>query len=321
MKRWISPLNAKQILTANSKITSVSCRHISQIRCHCGRLTFKPLWSCMWVWKPEKIQIYLAVTFFLLNVCKCFFTKFLDGFTRNNSFSLSSGIHVYKEFVNLNIHGCCMMLHSYKDTFGRECTYFLFSLHPPPPPCVFFSIKRSFCSAVMDEIKLSFTCERRVKHKLHHQPPATKTDAVINMHSFNDRRLPGKDNMSCNTAMTPVFPWRAWATGTWGTSRAARRRPGTTAPRWSRHSPSTAETSDTNWAVRTEAVIANRLVTTSSNQCIPPCRWEREADRFPSCESRISQTTQVWCLQRHSRSQPWKSLEHDVEKGFLEAWQ
>uniref|UniRef100_A0A8C2AX27 Glutamate receptor n=1 Tax=Cyprinus carpio TaxID=7962 RepID=A0A8C2AX27_CYPCA len=67
--------------------------------------------------------------------------------------------------------------------------------------------QRTFCSAVMEEIKLSFTCEKRVKHKLHRQPPAmVKTDAVINMHSFNDRRLPGKDNMSCNTAMTPVFP-------------------------------------------------------------------------------------------------------------------
>uniref|UniRef100_A0A672MWC7 Glutamate receptor n=1 Tax=Sinocyclocheilus grahami TaxID=75366 RepID=A0A672MWC7_SINGR len=67
--------------------------------------------------------------------------------------------------------------------------------------------QRSFCSVVVEEIKLSFTCERRVKHKLHRQPPAmVKTDAVINMHSFNDRRLPAKDNMSCNPAMTPVFP-------------------------------------------------------------------------------------------------------------------
>ncbi|KAI7806120.1 putative glutamate receptor ionotropic, partial [Triplophysa rosa] len=67
--------------------------------------------------------------------------------------------------------------------------------------------QRSFCSAVTDEIRLSFTCERRVKHKPPHQPPPDmKTDAVINMHSFNDRRLPGKDNMSCNTSMTPVFP-------------------------------------------------------------------------------------------------------------------
>uniref|UniRef100_A0A8C2Z3X2 Glutamate receptor n=1 Tax=Cyclopterus lumpus TaxID=8103 RepID=A0A8C2Z3X2_CYCLU len=64
---------------------------------------------------------------------------------------------------------------------------------------------RSMCSAMVDEIRLSFTCERRVKHKP--QPPAmVKTDAVINMHAYNDRRLPGKDNMSCSTGMTPVFP-------------------------------------------------------------------------------------------------------------------
>ncbi|KAG2460755.1 GRIK3 protein, partial [Polypterus senegalus] len=65
--------------------------------------------------------------------------------------------------------------------------------------------QRSFCSAMADEIRLSFTCERRVKHKP--QPPVmVKTDAVINMHTFNDRRLPGKDNMTCNTGLTPVFP-------------------------------------------------------------------------------------------------------------------
>lgn len=65
--------------------------------------------------------------------------------------------------------------------------------------------QRSLCSAMVDEIRLSFTCERRVKHKP--QPPAMlKTDAVINMHTYNDRQLPGKDNMSCNTGMTPVFP-------------------------------------------------------------------------------------------------------------------
>ncbi|KAK5861927.1 hypothetical protein PBY51_017364 [Eleginops maclovinus] len=65
--------------------------------------------------------------------------------------------------------------------------------------------QRSLCSAMVDEIRLSFTCERRVKHKP--QPPVTvKTDAVINMHAYNDRRLPGKDNMSCSTGMTPVFP-------------------------------------------------------------------------------------------------------------------
>ncbi|XP_074509205.1 glutamate receptor ionotropic, kainate 3 [Sebastes fasciatus] len=65
--------------------------------------------------------------------------------------------------------------------------------------------QRSLCNAMVDEIKLSFTCERRVKHKS--QPPVMgKMDAVINMHAYNDRRLPGKDNMSCSTGMTPVFP-------------------------------------------------------------------------------------------------------------------
>lgn len=65
--------------------------------------------------------------------------------------------------------------------------------------------QRSFCSAVADEIRLSLTCQRRVKHK---PPPPVmvKADAVINMHTFNDRRLPGKDSMSCNTGLTPVFP-------------------------------------------------------------------------------------------------------------------
>uniref|UniRef100_A0A8D2PHK6 Glutamate receptor n=1 Tax=Zosterops lateralis melanops TaxID=1220523 RepID=A0A8D2PHK6_ZOSLA len=65
--------------------------------------------------------------------------------------------------------------------------------------------QRSFCSAMADEIRLSLTCQRRVKHKP--QPPVmVKTDAVINMHTFNDRRLPGKDNMTCNTGLAPVFP-------------------------------------------------------------------------------------------------------------------
>ncbi|KFV75019.1 Glutamate receptor ionotropic, kainate 3, partial [Dryobates pubescens] len=44
-------------------------------------------------------------------------------------------------------------------------------------------------------------------HTKPRQPPVlVKTDAVINMHTFNDRRLPGKDNMTCNTGLTPVFP-------------------------------------------------------------------------------------------------------------------
>ncbi|XP_054637242.1 glutamate receptor ionotropic, kainate 3 [Dunckerocampus dactyliophorus] len=65
--------------------------------------------------------------------------------------------------------------------------------------------QRSLCSAMVDEIRLSFTCERRVKHKP--QPlAAAKTDAVINMHAYNDRRLPGKDSLSCSAGMTPVFP-------------------------------------------------------------------------------------------------------------------
>ncbi|XP_056300418.1 glutamate receptor ionotropic, kainate 3 [Pseudoliparis swirei] len=64
--------------------------------------------------------------------------------------------------------------------------------------------QRSMCSAMVDEIRLSFTCERRVKHKPR-PPAAAKTDAVINMHAYNDRRLPGKD-MSCSTGITPVFP-------------------------------------------------------------------------------------------------------------------
>ncbi|KAI3361225.1 hypothetical protein L3Q82_013421 [Scortum barcoo] len=73
------------------------------------------------------------------------------------------------------------------------------------PPRIPLFAQRSLCSAMVDEIRLSFTCERRVKHKP--QPPVmVKTDAVINMHAYNDRRLPGKDNMSCSTGMTPVFP-------------------------------------------------------------------------------------------------------------------
>lgn len=67
------------------------------------------------------------------------------------------------------------------------------------------SPQRSFCSTVADEIRFSLTCQRRLKHKP--QPPMmVKTDAVINMHTFNDRRLPGKDTMSCSTSLAPVFP-------------------------------------------------------------------------------------------------------------------
>lgn len=67
------------------------------------------------------------------------------------------------------------------------------------------SPQRSFCGTVADEIRFSLTCQRRLKHKP--QPPMmVKTDAVINMHTFNDRRLPGKDSMSCSTSLAPVFP-------------------------------------------------------------------------------------------------------------------
>lgn len=96
-------------------------------------------------------------------------------------------------------------------------------LHLPSVLLPAFSLyaQRSLCSAMVDEIRLSFTCERRVKHKP--QPPAmVKTDAVINMHTYNDRRLPGKDNMSCNTGMTPVFPWQCAhprPKASWATSR------------------------------------------------------------------------------------------------------
>ncbi|KAK2496687.1 hypothetical protein MC885_006073, partial [Smutsia gigantea] len=73
--------------------------------------------------------------------------------------------------------------------------------------------QRSFCSTVADEIRFSLTCQRRVKHKP--QPPMmVKTDAVINMHTFNDRRLPGKDSMACSTPLAPApVGWglQAWA--------------------------------------------------------------------------------------------------------------
>lgn len=56
-----------------------------------------------------------------------------------------------------------------------------------------------------EEIRLSLTCQQRMKHKA--QPPLmVKTDAVINMHTFNNRRLPSKDNLACNTGLTPAFP-------------------------------------------------------------------------------------------------------------------
>lgn len=55
--------------------------------------------------------------------------------------------------------------------------------------------QRSFCSAMMEELRVSLKCQRRLKHKP--QPPVmVKTEEVINMHTFNDRRLPGKETMA-----------------------------------------------------------------------------------------------------------------------------
>ncbi|XP_028858328.1 glutamate receptor ionotropic, kainate 2-like isoform X1 [Denticeps clupeoides] len=55
--------------------------------------------------------------------------------------------------------------------------------------------KRSFCSAMVDEIRGSLKCQRRLKQKP--QPPViAKTEEMINMHTFNDRRLPGKETMA-----------------------------------------------------------------------------------------------------------------------------
>ncbi|KAI5617353.1 glutamate receptor ionotropic, kainate 2 isoform X1 [Silurus asotus] len=55
--------------------------------------------------------------------------------------------------------------------------------------------KRSFCSAMVDELTVSLKCQRRLKQKP--QPPTiVKTEEVINMHTFNDRRLPGKETMA-----------------------------------------------------------------------------------------------------------------------------
>ncbi|TRY56884.1 hypothetical protein DNTS_028950, partial [Danionella cerebrum] len=55
--------------------------------------------------------------------------------------------------------------------------------------------KRSFCSAMVDELRISLKCQRRLKHKPQ-APVMVKTDEVINMHTFNDRRLPGKETMA-----------------------------------------------------------------------------------------------------------------------------
>ncbi|KAK9513178.1 hypothetical protein VZT92_026736 [Zoarces viviparus] len=59
----------------------------------------------------------------------------------------------------------------------------------------YFPLQRSFCSAIVDELRVSLKCQRRLKHKP--QPPVmVKTEEVINMHTFNDRRLPGKETMA-----------------------------------------------------------------------------------------------------------------------------
>lgn len=55
---------------------------------------------------------------------------------------------------------------------------------------------------MMDELRVSLKCQRRLKQKP--QPPViVKTEEVINMHTFNDRRLPGKETM----AWTLTVPW------------------------------------------------------------------------------------------------------------------
>ncbi|XP_038251601.1 glutamate receptor ionotropic, kainate 2 isoform X2 [Dermochelys coriacea] len=55
--------------------------------------------------------------------------------------------------------------------------------------------KRSFCSAMVEELRMSLKCQRRLKHKPQ-VPVIAKTEEVINMHTFNDRRLPGKETMA-----------------------------------------------------------------------------------------------------------------------------
>ncbi|KAK2511248.1 hypothetical protein Q9233_017109 [Columba guinea] len=54
---------------------------------------------------------------------------------------------------------------------------------------------RSFCSAMVEELRMSLKCQRRLKHKPQ-APVIVKTEEVINMHTFNDRRLPGKETMA-----------------------------------------------------------------------------------------------------------------------------
>ncbi|XP_016116477.1 glutamate receptor ionotropic, kainate 2 [Sinocyclocheilus grahami] len=56
--------------------------------------------------------------------------------------------------------------------------------------------KRSFCSAMLEELRVSLKCQRRRKQKPPHPQAIVKTEEVINMHTFNDRRLPGKETMT-----------------------------------------------------------------------------------------------------------------------------
>lgn len=84
----------------------------------------------------------------------------------------------------------CIQMHSRARHGGpaASCSLSL-SLSPCRP------LQRSFCSAMMDELRVSLKCQRRLKQKP--QPPAiVKTEEVINMHTFNDRRLPGKETMA-----------------------------------------------------------------------------------------------------------------------------
>lgn len=126
--------------------------------------------------------------------------------------------HAHNHTRSLTQHECYIVMHVVLFRLSTLCCRNNFKLkHVLPPslsPRPFLLLaplhasslfaQRSMCSAMVDEIRLSFTCERRVKHKPR-PPAAAKTDAVINMHAYNDRRLPGKD-MSCSTGITPVFP-------------------------------------------------------------------------------------------------------------------
>uniref|UniRef100_A0A8C4QMV0 Glutamate receptor n=1 Tax=Eptatretus burgeri TaxID=7764 RepID=A0A8C4QMV0_EPTBU len=52
--------------------------------------------------------------------------------------------------------------------------------------------KRSFFSAMADELRVTLSCQHRVNRK----PPAIlRNEDALNMHSFNNRRLPGKETM------------------------------------------------------------------------------------------------------------------------------